>query len=451
MSKMPVKAHVKGKRKAPPPPTKDPQTGAPVQVTSSSKPAKNNGRISSPSPSRIADQKAIKKKLAPSPPPTHLLNDPDASIKQNLNIDEDNLSSANNKFPVKNYENKPIFNLNELNGATRVNERKLIDTKMLTNGEPILLKYKHDFHFDVNNDIRNDINGIRNNGDVPITNGNAEEVWVCQYCTLENTFWKIVCAACDRLRPYGLPTKPAYNVAKPKNPNVSNILASPKSEVKLRRPKNNVEKNDLSKSNRNSLNIDPYTVSSVKPDTKDDDKTNKRKSIAISNENDFTMNTLEMEKQRLRAVIRSMNNQALAAKQPNQNETKINNIDAVSSERKDHTYEKVNDFDQGVIKNNLEKNINEKMDLKNKPAKTSTSIQTDDLGRASPMRVSPIRASPQRASPLRSSPFRVSPKLQLNLTNNLPPRSPKAGCSKNTKAEDQPRNTINGNLKKIFF
>lgn len=455
---MPVKAHVKGKRKAPPPPPPLSQS-----ATSSPKPVSSDTRIrtasESPSVSRLTpDQKAVRKKPAPSPPLTRFTAfGPDTSIKQSLNIDDNNLSSANSKFPVKNYENKPIFNLNELNGDTRVNERQLNDAKNLTKGEPVLLKYKQEVHFDNNHDIRNDIDGVRGNGN------DGMNVWVCQYCTLENAFWKIVCAACDRIKPYGLPLLPLRHVDNDQGPDdTPNPLNNTKNEVKLRRPKKDTATNDLSKENRSSLNIDPYAVCSVEIDKNSEEKANKRQSVNISKENDFTMNTLEMEKQRLRAVIRSMNNQALAARYPNQNEVKINNIDAVSADRKKHTYEKINDFDQDVIKNNLEKNINAKIDVQNRPAKVSASIQTDDLDRRSPMSLPPLRGSPQRISPMRrssplnssplrsspqrASPIRNSPKLQLDLSKNIPPKSPKPGCSKNLAGKQEPMKVQNGNF-----
>lgn len=333
--KMPVKVHVKGKRKAPLPPTIKPN--APV--------ASDNAQ---PSPAASPIENAKKKSPAPQPPPPSSLpslpstssssrqldaiKHLDIVSKIDMNIEPNNLSTVGNKQTDKKYETKTIFNIVEPKHI-----RNNLRTAAYRMDEPILTKFTSDF---VN---------VYNNGDGGADAGTTE-VWNCEHCTLENPFWKIVCAACDRIRPYGLPTRTVPNnrnsifsaCTKDAMPSTSNANDA---EVKLRR-KASINSNnfDTISSKRSSMDgdIHPYAIGPApielmqKIDNNDVNLAKKRTSMIVMKDNDYTMNTLEMEKQRLRAVIRSMNNRAMAEKYPIE---KPNNIDIAATA---HEYETLN-------------------------------------------------------------------------------------------------------------
>lgn len=341
---MPVKVHVKGKRKAPLPPNTSIKPNATV--------ASNDANIS-PAASPIENVK--KKSPAPQPPPSvasastasqqlgaikHL----DIVRKIEMNIEPNNLSTVGNKQTDKMYETKTIFNIVEPKHI-----RNNLRTAAYRSDEPILTKFTSDC-----------VNVYNNNDGA---DGGTKEVWNCEYCTLENPFWKIVCAACDRIRPYGLPTRTVPN-------NKSNVLsahtndAMPSTsdvniaEVQLRRkPSINGNNLDTISSKRSSIDgdIQPYAVGPApieltqKIDNKNSAK--KRASMIVTKDRDYTMNTLEMEKQRLRAVIRSMNSRAMAEKYPMD---KPNNIDMAAAV---HRYETLNLNVNGMEKNR-EKELN---------------------------------------------------------------------------------------------
>lgn len=279
----------------------------------------------------------------------------DLVSKIDMSIEPNNLSAVGNKPTDKKYETKTIFNIVEPKQI-----RNNLRAAAYRSDEPILTKFTSDF-VNVHHE-----NG--NNGGSAANDDGTKEVWNCEHCTLENPFWKIVCAACDRIRPYGLPTRTVpnntnniysarTNDAIPSTSNAVNDV-----EVKLRRKTSNHSNNfDAMSSKRSSLDgdIQPYAIG---PDPSERmqkiDNTNsakKRASMIVTNGKDCAMNTLEMEKQRLRAVIRSMNSRALAEKYPID---KPNNMDIAATA---HKYETLNLNVNGMEKN-CEKELNGKRD-----------------------------------------------------------------------------------------
>lgn len=351
---MPVKVHVKGKRKAPLPPT-------------TIKPATSNGAEASPEASPTEN---VKKKLPapppPSPPTTTSSRQLDAMkhleivSKIDINIEPNNLSAVGNKLANKIYETKTIFNIVEPKHI-----KNNLRTSAYRPDEPILTKFSSAFVNVYNN----------NNNDV-----GTKEVWNCEHCTLENPFWKIVCSACDRIRPYGLPTHIIPNNSNSFSLRTNDAIPSTsdlnEGDVKLRRKAsiNGINFDTLS-SKRSSLEgiIQPYAVGPVpiEPLHKNDQNNSAKKRASMIAINDYTMNTLEMEKQRLRAVIRSMNSRALAEKYPIE---KPNNIDISAAA---HKYETLNLNVNGMEKNR-EKELNGENGPSNAMPATDIILLTDD-------------------------------------------------------------------------
>lgn len=344
---MPVKVHVKGKRKAPLPPT-----------SAIVKPIAMDEACASSPANPIENVK--KKSLAPQPPlqstsrPTKHL---DIVSKIDMNVQPNNLSSASTKQTDKKYETKTIFNIVEPKHI-----QNNLRSSTATNDEPILTKFTSDFVNVYNGNGNADANGTR-------------EIWDCEHCTLENPFWKIVCSACDRIRPYGLPTRivsnnknsnfaMCTNDAMPSTSTTTPPTTTNDCDVKLRRKASIGANNfDTLTSKRSSINgdIQPYAVGPTNIELiQKIDNTNtmkKRTSMIVAKDNDYTVNTLEMEKQRLRAVIRSMNNRALAEKYPIE---KPNNLDiaaAAVAAVAAHKYETLN-LDVNKLEKNCEKVLN---------------------------------------------------------------------------------------------
>lgn len=367
---MPVKVHVKGKRKAPLPPT----TSIKSNATVSSDEVK-----ASPAASPIEN---VKKKLpAPQPPPLlataatsaqqldaikHL----DIVRKIDMNIESNNLSTVGNKQTDKMYETKTIFNIIEPKHI-----RNDLRAPANRSDEPISTKFSSDF-----------IN-VYNNSD-GATDSGTKEVWNCEHCTLENPFWKIVCAACDRIRPYGLPTRTVpntenYNFAARTSDAMPSTSYVNETEVKFRRKASiNCNNFDTISSKRSSIDgdIQPYAVGPApiefmqKIDNANSAK--KRASMMVTKDTEYTVNTLEMEKQRLRAVIRSMNSRAMAEKYPID---KPNNIDIATTE---HKYETLN-----LNVNGMEKNREKELDEER--AQASDNLRSTDDAKAKANRDEP--------------------------------------------------------------
>lgn len=287
-----------------------------------------------------------------------------------MNIEPNNLSTVGNKQTDKKYEMKTIFNIVEPKHI-----RNNLRTAAYRSDEPILTRFTSDF-----------VAVYNNNSDG--ANGGTKEIWNCEHCTFENPFWKIVCGACERIRPYGSPTRIVPNnknsiFSEHKNDAVLSLSNSNETEVKFRR-KTSIKGNnfDTISSKRSSMDgdIQPYAIGPAPVELiQKIDNTNsakKRASMIVTNDKDYTVTTLEMEKQRLRAVIRSMNNRALAEKYPID---KPNNIDIAASA---HKYETLN-----LNVNGMEKNREKEMNGENalaydnirQPEEIKTKVESDEI------------------------------------------------------------------------
>lgn len=349
---MPGKVHVKGKRKAPLPPSSS------IKSVSLPTTRQNENNIYNKHTTPFAQTNGakLKKKQAPLPPPLQAIREFDIVNKINRNIESNNLSVTGNKFSEKSYETKTIFNITE----PKQIKNNLRTNQMLAD-EPILTKFRSGEYVS-NSKTESNEQRIKT------------EIWNCDYCTLENPFWKIVCGACDRIKPYGIATHIIpVNIGVPSTSANANVSK----EVKLRAK---VPGNDLdTQSKRNSLDVDIQpNATSVTNNTgaiqKQENISNKRTSMILTKDKDYTMNTLEMEKQRLRAVIRAMNNRALADRYPIEktNKNKQTDIDQVS-----HKYESItnNNLDREILKKNRDKELTDNKKIEN----ISASMQTVEL------------------------------------------------------------------------
>lgn len=247
-------------------------------------------------------------------------------------IESNNLSSGN-KFSPKNYDSKTIFNIVEPKHI-----RNDLRVAAAASGEPILTSFSN--HYERQRKQANFESGPSCSAalDARPSENDAMEVWDCQYCTLENPFWKIVCSACERIRPYGSATR--------KSSQTDNFLVE---EVKLR-PKSSIKRNNSESSATKRFSTDgsaiqPYAVGPSRCD--DDDTKSKRTSLVFAPKG--TVNTLEMEKERLRAVIREMNHRAMTERYPLE---KPSNVDNTNSRK----HEALN-LDNGNMNKNIYKEI----------------------------------------------------------------------------------------------
>lgn len=358
---MPIKVHVKGKRRAPLPPTKSADSDA-TQTALNELPANND-----PVPARENDSKS-KKKLAPTPPvgELHATYSPlfeDTTSPSNLNMIPNNLSACNSpgKLLRKKHEGNVFFNI-------------IGTSKSSDKGEPVLKNYRP--HLDLLNEFGDVTN--KNDNEQPAQDENTFEkvvhrnflVWNCQFCTLENPFWKIVCAACDNMKPYDLPTTSTQTDAL--NLEIKRCFNDEKNKCKDNKETNDKKIDNLamgSADERHSNAYDdiyatngsenvivpsqpylqPYAAEVVyrkKVNNNDADNAIKRNSEIMIK--DYPTNTLEMEKQRLRAVIRSMNNRALAEKYPVSG--KNNAVDNKAERGKTPDYEAIDEMLAGASK-----------------------------------------------------------------------------------------------------
>lgn len=360
---MPGKVHVKGKRKAPLPPS-------PIKHVSShiNEAEKAAATVqTTPCESKILNTDAIlltangvnaKKKFAPQPP-----------VQRPTNGNTNNLSSAAVKVTEKNNVPPTLFNIVEPN-----QNRFSAKTASVASDEPVLTKFSYK---NTNDGIAHELNIDK------CCNGTENtQVWNCQYCTLENPFWKIVCAACDRIKPYGTPTH-IPNGLLPKEVNNINDEATTSNGdahtdvVKMRSKSSKAQNNAESQSRRCSLDISiqPYAEGPLDALKESDNNASKRSSMIVdASNNNFTMNTLEMEKQRLRAVIRSMNKRAFAEKYSHE---KVSKDEIVINRNTDveHKYETIKKDNLNDL--NSSKNIAKVSDGKKKKNKESTSTQTN--------------------------------------------------------------------------
>lgn len=328
---MPIKAHVKGKRKAPLPPI--------VNVFASTSNAKSsinqsehkfpNGNIGKMPETMTCFTIQKRKKPAPKPPIACV-------NKENIPSNEmNNLSAISKKVadksPVKTI-NLNIFEPNNIRNDFHCSTKESNEVNVNLDGNR-----RHDIFHNNFREYRND------------------QVWICNYCTLQNPFWKIICDACERIKPYNMPT--ISNVNTPFLTNVDNEMTAPKINEKnfmstvMMRPKMIKPNNDVDKIlNRNSMNVD----------IKMKQLPNKRNSLCLFKHGDqnITRETLEMEKERIRAVIRAMNNRALAQKYPAKMEKRIDDVKNDVVSLKTATINKPGKRRNGISKYDIEKDYN---------------------------------------------------------------------------------------------
>lgn len=416
---MPIKVHVKGKRRAPLPPIKAaepietaPAIAATAAIAATTGFAAATGIAAAtatatatvttisqtnfnifpiPNLYLLGDSKA-KKKVAPTPPNatnddqcshTYLPLPEDVAIEQtisNLNTTTNNLSGCNSpgKLSRKKYDNNIFFNIigASKSSSDKYNGRELVEANRTDKSEPILKNFRS--HMDlVENGVCNGNSDGSDDNATTIENNDLDRlrtpmaddtntlqnrnllVWNCQYCTFENPFWKIVCSVCDNMKPYDLPSTTTTTTTSTATMATTATMAPATTQttdalnletkqtfgdqmyIDKDNNKNQQRTNDMkidnlaierdgsfdsstydeiysTGENENATsNISPYAVEVVyrkKINNKDADNAIKRNSEIIIK--DYPTNTLEMEKQRLRAVIRNMNNRALAEKYP---------------------------------------------------------------------------------------------------------------------------------------
>lgn len=319
--KMPVKAHVKGKRKAPPPPpiALDVQNSTEKLAINQRESTVPNRKIGTTPETMTcastANQKRAKKP-APLPPSSSQHIERVNNKEKHAIYDEMNNLSAitkrvNDKSPVKAI-NLNIFEPNHIRNnlqCTTIKETNEVNVNLDSNG-------KHDM-FDL--DVR------------PPQRNHYDQVWICNYCTLQNPFWKIICDACERIKPYNPPMPPsnanrqAFGTnngdSKNRHPNDSarinekNLMSSV-----MMRPKAHKLNYDNGEKilNRNSMMVDIKSAASSKQ------MPNKRNSLCLIKYGDqnITPEVLEMEKERIRAVIREMHDRALVQQYPGKGDSR---------------------------------------------------------------------------------------------------------------------------------
>lgn len=400
---MPIKVHVKGKRKAPLPPIKSPEP--PTTTT----PVTDNGTEAS----AAVDAKP-KKKAAPTPPTTTIISPPLLGPEQRndkvtgtttattttftANMLPNNLSecSSPGRLLRKNYDSNIFLNIIGASmSSDKCSAKDFDEISSTERGTPVLQNFRlrtndedgHDDGWATGGIAKTDIDRTTNGFDDAVAHRNFL-MWNCQYCTLENPFWKMACAVCDNVKPYDLPLTPrtastttpmtamaqnandlnlnslAYvsdsSTNNINNNNNNNVASSCRDSNSNNNNRNIIVSNALGKgsdrlndvkidnlstikeNNRNNTydeiyspwenenvaaapanqaadTVHPYAVDVVyrkKVINKDVDSVIKRNSEIIIK--DYPTTTLEMEKQRLRAVIRSMNNRAMSEKSTDQ-------------------------------------------------------------------------------------------------------------------------------------
>lgn len=330
---MPIKAHVKGKRKAPLPPVGTVVVASNSNEKSSINQSENkfpNGKIGKLPTTMTCFTTKKRKKPAPLPPI--------ASVNKENHVTGDemnNLSAiskrVSDKSPVK------VINLN------------IFEPNNIRNDFHCSTKETNEVNVNLDAHRRHDIfsNGFREQRN--------DQIWICNYCTLQNPFWKIICDACERIKPYNTPNISNVNNTpfgrivdneSAQKINEKNLMSSAMMRPKMIKPNNDVDKI----LNRNSMNVDVKSALSSK------DVPNKRNSLCLFKYGDqnITAEALEMEKERIRTVIREMNNRALAQKYPGNNTNENKN----ETHTKTATINKRGKRRNGRFKYDIEKDYN---------------------------------------------------------------------------------------------
>lgn len=298
---MPVKkVHVKGKRKAPLPPTS--QNQLPNGFNSIHI---ENKRIENCFPAENPNAKISfcnkRKKAAPLPPLSNA-----AILKHDKNNELNNFSVFSTKFDEK--IGNGTMNLNIFEAPVHIRNDLQFTTKQ-------------------NNDMKRDPDQFGESMNLTRENKENDQVWICNYCTLRNPFWKIVCDACERIKPYNTPNismSNAFDVNYTKDIPQQMDNINIRNSVKMRTKTLNVDNDVEHVFKRSSMKVDaqsnfgPAIPAGCGVKLKEQKMINRPISVCFtSNTHENPLNTpqsLELEKDRIRAMIRSMNNRALAQK-----------------------------------------------------------------------------------------------------------------------------------------
>lgn len=304
--KMPLRVHVKGKGKAPLPPSNWTLKTTDVKSTAVDNCKEARTFCSSPINVSLSNDMKRKKALAPQPPYTNI-----STISNEMN----NLSAVSHRTHDKSPTIATNLNILDMNGIQLNAVKDLSLTAFDVNANQIVPN-----HFDA------------------IAQANRfSEIWICSNCTLQNPFWKIVCDACERIKPYNTPNIQQANIFRLNDidgvMDNKNLVISVKMRSNLKKSTGKSDK----VLQRNSMQPDfQYHTNRIHCHGNDGNIfANKRISLYA---NDMTndKHALEMEKERIRHLIRSLNNRALHA------QTRPNRFGASASPKVNNNNKTVN-------------------------------------------------------------------------------------------------------------
>lgn len=322
---MPVKkVHVKGKRKAPLPPTKltTATTTAATATTTTLASLLNSQFHSNPAETKNT-----------------VNNNNNFGEKSYINDLQFSFNNNNNNKRKKDAPLPPSHNLSalandELNNFSIFSINNKFDENVNRNNNENNNNNDGSFNLNIFEPIHNDLqNRTKQNNDAKrdqitetlnFTAQNKREndqVWICDYCTLRNPFWKIVCDACERIKPYNTPNIPTssalnvnYNKNIPQKIDNINVLGA----VKIRTKALNANKDTENVTKRNSMCVDLPNNRNMHLVPREQKMVNRPVSMCFPS-NELTLNaqdTLQLEKERIRSLIRAMNNRAMAKNFP---------------------------------------------------------------------------------------------------------------------------------------
>lgn len=387
---MPVKAHVKGKRKAPSPPASQSRhhlhSSIALNVQNSNEnsltinqcgtvfPNNKVGSMPNTMTHRITVHKR-KKPAAPLPPCRttsysnsfdnvhHRSNAGTANSKEkrtSINDDKMNNLSAiskhrvGSKSPVKAI-NLNIFEPNHIQNNLHGNlakETNEVNVNLDTNGKHNSIDMAVDFQkLPPSPASPSSSSSLTSPSSSSQLTNFEQRVWICHFCTLQNPFWKIICDACERIKPYNTPTVTLSNVNRPFGVSTTTAVATTAAAAAattatINRPNDSaqidekilmdsvVRRSKPQKPNhfggssgsddkilmRNSMMVDMKNAI-ASPTSRAKQMPNKRNSLCLMKYGDqnITPEALELEKERIRALIRAMHNRALAQQCARQN------------------------------------------------------------------------------------------------------------------------------------
>lgn len=275
--KMPLRVHVKGKRKAPSPPANNRKCD---NKTNGANDASPNARHTHTSSAASSTATPMNVAFRPSC-------DSSTANRNEMN----NLSAVSSRMHAKLPTMATNLNIFDAN-ATPTNAEKELNLS----------------GFDVN---ANQIPAAANRLDAVALPNRHNDVWICTNCTLQNPFWKIVCDACERIKPYNTPNVRPINGFRANDTAVAtmerkNFVVSVQIRPKLVRPI--VAKAQQRNSMLPGLQ---YHVPAQCRASDTELVASKRNSVCAS-DMPKDRHELEVEKERIRLLIRSLNNRALA-------------------------------------------------------------------------------------------------------------------------------------------